>query len=208
DAKKANEWYSVFAAGPGIIGVGSHVYSDDPFAAVLRPGEKDLWNISNPQHLNGGVNHFGSPFNFPEEFVTVYRLHPLVPDLIEYREWNHDPNVVREELPLSSTFRAQATQAMHTHGLANMALSMGRQHRCDNSKVITHSQRMNDKPITDCLGHPDGTVVDNVEDVDVVVGWLSEFRHPHGYAISETQFVVFILNASRRLFSDRFFTSS
>jgi hypothetical protein len=27
-------------------------------------------------------------------------------------------------------------------------------------------------------------------------------------AISETQFVVFILNASRRLFSDRFFTSS
>ena len=30
----------------------------------------------------------------------------------------------------------------------------------------------------------------------------------HGYAISETQFQVFILNASRRLFSDRFFTSS
>ena len=301
DPKKANEWYSVFAAGPGIIGVGSHVYNDDPFAAVLRPGEKDLWNISNPRHVNGGVNHFGSPFNFPEEFVTVYRLHPLVPDLIEYREWNHDPNVVREELPLTSTFRGQATQAMHTHGLANMALSMGRQrlgrltlrnhpaflqnlsmpnldsatkkvdvaaldlirdrergiprfnefrrqyglqtltsfddfvdtrlpagsndrpkqeeligtlrevygqHRCDNSKVITHSQRMNDKPITDCLGHPDGTVVDNVEDVDVVVGWLSEFRRPHGYAISETQFVVFILNASRRLFSDRFFTSS
>ena len=31
---------------------------------------------------------------------------------------------------------------------------------------------------------------------------------PHGYAISETQFTVFIINASRRLFSDRFFTSS
>ncbi len=30
----------------------------------------------------------------------------------------------------------------------------------------------------------------------------------HGFAISETQFQVFILNASRRLFSDRFFTSS
>jgi hypothetical protein len=41
-----------------------------------------------------------------------------------------------------------------------------------------------------------------------VVGWLAEFRRPHGFAISETQFVVFILNASRRLFSDRFFTSS
>jgi hypothetical protein len=40
------------------------------------------------------------------------------------------------------------------------------------------------------------------------VGWLAESARPHGYAISETQFVVFILNASRRLFSDRFFTSS
>ena len=38
--------------------------------------------------------------------------------------------------------------------------------------------------------------------------WLAESTRPHGFAISETQFVVFILNASRRLFSDRFFTSS
>jgi hypothetical protein len=51
-------------------------------------------------------------------------------------------------------------------------------------------------------------MVDNIEDLDTVVGWLAETTRPHGYAISETQFVVFILNASRRLFSDRFFTSS
>ena len=37
--------------------------------------KKDIWDIRNPDHVNGGVNHFGSPFNFPEEFVTVYRLH-------------------------------------------------------------------------------------------------------------------------------------
>jgi hypothetical protein len=36
---------------------------------------------------------------------------------------------------------------------------------------------------------------------------MAEPVRPHGFAISETQFVVFILNASRRLFSDRFFTS-
>ena len=41
-----------------------------------------------------------------------------------------------------------------------------------------------------------------------MVGWLANSGGPHGFAISETQFVVFILNASRRLFSDRFFTSS
>jgi hypothetical protein len=83
------------------------------------------------------------------------------------------------------------------------------QHVCDASKVITRSQVNDDgSPINDCLGHADGSTVDNIEDVDAVVGWNAEFRRPHGFAISETQFQVFILNASRRLFSDRFFTSS
>jgi hypothetical protein len=82
-------------------------------------------------------------------------------------------------------------------------------HKCDASKIITAAQRNDDgTSITDCLGFPDGSMVDNIEDVDTVVGWLSEFTRPHGFAISETQLQVFILNASRRLFSDRFFTSS
>jgi hypothetical protein len=83
------------------------------------------------------------------------------------------------------------------------------QHKCDASKVITVAQvNDNGTPINDCLGHPNGSMVDNIEDVDTVVGWLAEFHRPHGFAISETQFQVFILNASRRLYSDRFFTSS
>jgi hypothetical protein len=83
------------------------------------------------------------------------------------------------------------------------------QHVCDDSKIITDAQLDPDgKPITDCLGHPDGSLVDNIEDVDLVVGYHAETTRPHGFAISETQFQVFILNASRRLFSDRFFTSS
>ena len=82
-------------------------------------------------------------------------------------------------------------------------------HKCDESKIITDAQLdENKQPINDCLGHPNGTSVDNIEDLDTVVGWLAEFRRPHGFAISETQFLVFVLNASRRLFSDRFFTSS
>ena len=81
------------------------------------------------------------------------------------------------------------------------------QHTCDGAKIISTSQKINGKYIDDCLGKPDGAVVDNIEDLDTVVGWLAEPVRPHGFAISETQFVVFILNASRRLFSDRFFTS-
>jgi len=303
DAKKANQWYSVFASGPGIFGLGNRVYRDDAIFAWYDPKKTDIWSLKNPDHVNGGTNHFGSPFNFPEEFVTVYRLHALVPDLIEYREWQGDPNVIRNKIPVVETFRGKATKAMEERGLANWGLSMGRQrlglltlqnhpqflqnltlprlvqsptkkidvaaldlirdrergvprfnefrrqyglktltgfddfldrrlaedspehaeqkrlvgllrevygqHRCDASKVITSAQPNEDgSPINDCLGHPDGSMVDNVEDVDTVVGWLSEFTRPHGFAISETQFQVFILNASRRLFSDRFFTSS
>ena len=302
DAKKASQWYSALASGPGIFGLGSHVYADDAIFARYDPAKTDLWSLKNPDHVNGGVNHFGSPFNFPEEFVSVYRLHALVPDLIEYRRWDVDPNLIRQKIPVIETFRAKATQAMQERGAADWALSMGRQrlglltlgnlpqflqnlplprlqsstgkidvaaldlirdrergvprfnefrrqyglrqlasfddfidrrlstgtperarqqqavatlrevygqHRCDASKVITAAQLNPDGTrINDCLGHADGSLVDNIEDVDTVVGWLSEFTHPHGFAISETQFQVFILNASRRLFSDRFFTSS
>jgi len=286
DVAKSTQWYSVFASGPGIFGLGSKISGYD---------------VSRPDHVDGGVNHFGSPFNFPEEFVTVYRLHPLLPDMIEYRDLK-DPNRIAAKVPIVSTFEGKATGAMRSRGIQNWAVSLGRQrlglltlynhpqflqnlaiprlqgetgqidlaaldlirdrehgvprfnefrrqyglrqltsfddfmdkrlpadspalkpqqkmvadlreiygtHVCDASKIITDAQRNPDgTPINDCLGHPNGATVDNIEDVDTVVGWLAEQTRPHGFAISETQFVVFILNASRRLFSDRFFTSS
>jgi len=299
DPVDATQWYSVLASGPGIFGLGSKRYAPGLSGWLFK---KDLWDVSNPDHVNGGVNHFGSPFNFPEEFVTVYRLHPMVPDLLEYREWDHSPDVIRKKIPVVETFRGKATPFLADGGLANWALTMGRQrlglltlqnhphflqnlkmtrlhsptnqidvaaldiirdrergvprfnefrrqygltqltsfddfvdqrlpegaptraeqarlvdllrevygqHRCDASKVITDAQLNPDgSKINDCLGHPDGSMVDNIEDLDAVVGWLAETTRPHGFAISETQVQVFILNASRRLFSDRFFTSS
>jgi hypothetical protein len=281
--------YSVFSSGPGIFGLGSKIHGYD---------------ITKTDDVNGGVNHFGSPFNFPEEFVSVYRLHPLVPDLIEYRDITKDPNQITQKIAVINTFEGKSATAIRTGGMANWGISLGRQrlgilalhnhpqfmqnillprldtptkqidlaaldlirdrehgvprfnefrrqyglrqltgyddfidhhldpssdaykqqqelvrelrqvygtHVCDASKVITDAQVNEDSarsPINDCLGHPNGSVVDNIEDVDTVVGYLAESTRPHGFAISETQFVVFILNASRRLFSDRFFTSS
>ena len=103
DVKKAGQWYSVFASGPGIFGLGSQVYADDPVFALLDKNKKDIWDIRNPDHVNGGVNHFGSPFNFPEEFITVYRLHALVPDLIEYRDLQKDANQIQNKIPVIET---------------------------------------------------------------------------------------------------------
>lgn len=302
DPKKANGLYAALAGGPGIFGLGNHVYDGLPISALFDPNKKDLWSVKRDDHINGGVNHFGSPFNFPEEFITVYRLHPLLPDLLDYRDLDRDANTVVAKVPVVDTFRGKATEAMRGRGLVNWGLSMGRQrlglltlqnhprflqnltmprlqsgtrridvaaldlirdrergiprfnefrrqyglkqltgfddfvdqrlpkedparreqerlvsvlrevygqHRCEAAKIITDAQLNDDRsPINDCLGNPDGSLVDNIEDLDTVVGWLAEFRRPHGFAISETQFLVFVLNASRRLFSDRFFTSS
>lgn len=305
DIESSNGIYSVLSSGTGIIGTG----------AMKRD-----WSVANPDDVNGGVNHFGVPFNFPEEFISVYRLHPLVPDLLEYRDLDGDPNQIIKKIPVVETFRHKATPVMQDFGMNNMAVTMGRQrlgllslqnhpaflqnlhmpvrlantetqtldvvaldirrdrergttrynefrrqfglkqvrsfddfidqrllnkpdrtateeaeladqqklvtllremygtHVCDNSKVISLAQvdplgitvpgRGDRTYPTDCLGHPDGSVVDNIEDLDLVVGMIAETTRPHGFAISETQFQVFILNASRRLFSDRFFTSS
>ena len=300
---RANSWYSVLAAGPGIFGLGSKRFDGQSAFSTLTGNRQDTWNLRNDDHINGGINHFGSPFNFPEEFTTVYRLHPLVPDLLELRNV-HEPDRIARKVPVVKAFRAGASDILQRDGIAAWALSMGRQrlglltlqnhglflqnlplphrdspsgmldiaaldiirdrehgvprfnefrrqyglkqltgfddfidtrlpresaervrqeqlaqtlrevygqHRCDAGKVISHAQRMEDRSYpNDCLGHEDGEIIDNIEDLDTVVGWLAEplTIRPHGYAISETQFVVFILNASRRLFSDRFFTSS
>ena len=67
--KLANQFFSALAAGPGIFGAGS----DRPY----------------PEGVNDGPNHFGAPFNFPEEFVSVYRLHPLVPDMRDVARDDH-----------------------------------------------------------------------------------------------------------------------
>jgi hypothetical protein len=293
--KEANQLYSAFAAGGGIVGRGNSRRS--PWLPDWL--SLDRWDLQNPDDVNGGINHFGSPFNFPEEFVSVYRLHPLLPDMIEFRDVR-EPNAIRKRVPVIDSFRSKSTGLMREGGLSNWALSMGRQrlgllllqnhpqflqnldlrpridskidlpaldiirdrehgiprfnefrrqiglrqlrsfddfidrrlpedsseraaqrelvklirevygqHRCDASKQITSAQRdANGGPINDCLGFPDGSIVDNIEDVDVVVGMLAETTRPHGFAISETQFQIFIINASRRLFSDRFLTSS
>jgi hypothetical protein len=298
NAEKHNQLYSAYASGSGIFGLGNRREKCRLWLYFCS----DEWSLKDPDHINGGANHFGSPFNFPEEFVTVYRLHTMVPDLLEYREWDKDPNVIAAKIPVIATFRGRATQAMEERGLANWALSLGRQrlgalalqnhpqflqnlpmprlqtktnaidvaaldiirdrergvprfnefrrqyglrqltsfddfidrrlpedsderkeqkrladllrevygqHKCDQSLKITDAQEIDDRTdINDCLDKSDGTMVDNIEDLDTVVGWLAEPVRPHGFAISETQFQVFILNASRRLFSDRFFTSS
>ena len=121
DPKKANSLYSVFASGAGIFGLGNTKTKG------LLWWKQDGWALKNLEgDVNGGINHFGSPFNFPEEFTSVYRLHALVPDLIDFRE-KENPNNISLKIPVFDTARGAATEHMHQRGIDNWALSMGRQ---------------------------------------------------------------------------------
>jgi hypothetical protein len=51
-----------------------------------------------------------------------------------------------------------------------------------------------------------GTVYDSIEDLDLTVGLCAE-QPPAGFGFSDTAFRIFLLMASRRLKSDRFFTA-
>jgi len=61
-----------------------------------------------------------------------------------------------------------------------------------------------DTPINYCLRLSDGSMVDNIEDLDIEF-WRN-LPSCADFAISESQFQSFILNPSRRLFRDGFFT--
>ncbi len=51
-----------------------------------------------------------------------------------------------------------------------------------------------------------GTDADAVERLDLMVGTLGEGQRPNGFGFGETMFQIFILNATRRLQADRFYT--
>ena len=49
-------------------------------------------------------------------------------------------------------------------------------------------------------------VYEDVEQLDLMIGTLAEGHRPEGFGFGETMFQIFILNATRRLQADRFFT--
>ena len=64
---------------------------------------------------------------------------------------------------------------------------------------------LTDDPIDDA--EPEELYEGDVEALDLLVGCLAESRRPTGFGFGETAFQVFVLNASRRLQADRFYTT-
>ncbi len=193
------------------------------------------------------TQHYGAPYSLTEEFVAVYRMHPLLPDDYALRSAADDR--LLEEATLRSLSGPGALEAMERHSMSDLFYSFGRGHpgvvclhnfprflqefeRPDGKFMdmaaldVVRSRelgvpRYNEfrrllhlKPAKDFQSLTDNPTWaaelselygGDIEKLDLTPGMFAE-RRPKGFAFSDTAFRIFVLMASRRLNSDRFFT--
>lgn len=214
---------------------------------------KNLFGRLSGSELVSGIpgsetDHFGVPYSLTEEFVAVYRMHPLIPDDITF--WSRETGEVLQRLNFQQIAGNDAQNICDSIHIDDLFYSFG---LMNPGAVVLHNY-----PKT--LQHfvrPDGILMDiaahdimrcrelgvprytkfrellhlrpvrtfeeltdnpewreeirrvynnDIDSVDLIVGLFAE-KPPEGFGFSDTAFRIFILMASRRLNSDRFFTT-
>jgi hypothetical protein len=200
--------------------------------------------------VGGETDDFGVPFALTEEFVAVYRMHPLIPDDFDFRSVDTDAPTMgpTEFADLAGPAGAEVLRTnrlvdlLYTFGTMNpglvclhnfpkylqtfrrpdtgalMDLSATDIVRCRELGVPRYAafRRLLHLPVPatfdDITSNKQWAeelhdVYDgDIDSVDLLPGMFAEDR-PEGFAFSDTAFRIFILMASRRLNSDRFFTT-
>jgi hypothetical protein len=184
------------------------------------------------------------------EFLSVYRLHSLLPDQISLYAIGESKQPLKTwglaELRQAAAHRVTDSLSMsdlfYSFGLQNAgqlvlnnfpetlqnlsipgagfydlgAVDVLRDRERGVPRYNQFRRLMGMKPLSsidDLSDDPEAVrslkqVYAGIEDVDLLIGNLAESRRPPGFGFGETLFEVFILNASRRLQADRFFTDS
>jgi hypothetical protein len=192
------------------------------------------------------TNQHGVPYSLTEEFVAVYRMHPLIPDDFLFRSLADDGVIaeheltdltvlhVRErlsELPMDDVFYSFGRSHPGALILHNFPRHLQQLQRADGElvdlaaidilrvrergvprynefrrlfrlKAASSFEELTDNPT---WAKELQEIYGDIERVDLVIGLYAESKPP-GFGFSDTAFRVFILMASRRLESDRFFT--
>ena len=189
----------------------------------------------------------GVPYALTEEFVAVYRMHPLLPDDYTFRSLTDD--TVLQELTFPELNALHSRERLGELTMPNALYSLGVEHP---GAITLHNYprflQQFDRPdgflmdlcATDIMrvrerGVPRYTkfrellhmrpvrsfeeltpnrewqeelrrVYGDVDQVDLMTGLYAE-PVPKGFGFSDTAFRIFIVMASRRLKSDRFFTT-
>lgn len=241
------EWTPGILAHPALqIGMNANWYGllgQDIKRWFGRIGDGELFSgiVGSP------TDHHTAPYYLTEEFVSVYRLHPLIPDEFEFHELKTGKLLEKKNFFEASGKRTRAlveaipmTDLFYSLGIAHPgAITLHNYPRFlqqlvrDNGEVfdlaavdilrdrergVPRYNRFREligrgrvKSFEEITSNPHWAkelreVYNNdLDSVDLMVGMFAEDL-PEGFGFSDTAFRVFILMASRRLKSDRFFT--
>lgn len=192
--------------------------------------------------------HHAAPYYLTEEFVSVYRMHSLVPDQFDF--YSHQTGESIASKPFMEGFDKKTRAMMQEIGMENLFYSFGINHPGALTlhnypnflrKLVKENGEAFDLAAVDILRDRERGVprynrfrelvgrgrVNSFEEITSNPQWAEELRKvydndinqvdlmvglyaediPEGFGFSETAFRVFILMASRRLKSDRFFTT-
>ena len=189
----------------------------------------------------------GVPYALTEEFVSVYRMHPLIPDEFTFRSLRTDDVLQErtfeevgvlqmrhrlEELEMSDVFYSFGIAHPGAITLHNFPRFLQQFNRADGAVLDLAAidvLRMRERGVPRynefrrLLHRPPATSFEeltgdtetaeeirrvyggDLDSVDLMVGLFAEPK-PKGFGFSDTAFRIFILMATRRLESDRFFT--
>lgn len=191
----------------------------------------------------------GVPYTLTEEFVAVYRMHPLMRDKVDI--YDIGSNVVAKSVALPDTRDRNAESLLagehpdrlwysfgithpgsltlnnYPNFLRNLSVPLVGNIDLATTDILRDRERgvprynqfrrqIGLNPITkfEDLTTDAATLAklktlygNNIERIDTLVGMLAETTRPDGFAFGETAFQIFILNASRRLMTDRFYTT-
>ena len=213
---------------------------------------KNLFGRLSGSELVSGIpgsatDHFGVPYTLTEEFVAVYRMHPLIPDDITFwsvRDGRQLQRVGFQEIAGNSAQTicddVDITDLFYSFGVMNpgavtlhnypralqqftrpdgvlIDLAAHDIMRCRELGVPRYTkfrEILHLRPVRTFEELTENAVwreeirrvyEGDIDRVDLIVGLFAE-TPPKGFGFSDTAFRIFVLMASRRLNSDRFFT--
>jgi hypothetical protein len=213
---------------------------------------QDVLDFLDDKELLGGIvgsqaDHHAAPYSLTEEFVAVYRMHPLIPDDVSFHSLV--TGRLLETLAMADLAGRRTSAVLTRFSMPDLFYSFG---TCHPGAITLHNYpRFLQNLRRDDGEHMDLAAVDilrdrergvprynrfrrllgkepvksfdeltdnpvwraeikrvyngDLEQVDLMTGLFAE-PLPEGFGFSETAFRIFVLMASRRLKSDRFFT--
>ncbi len=214
--------------------------------------KKTVGRLGDSEVLSGIVgsstDHHAAPYSLTEEFVSVYRMHPLIPDELNFYAHSNGNHLTTKQFPdifgkstrsfmeslsmedLLYSFGIQHPGALTLHNYPNFLRALIKEDGSsafdlaavdilrDRERGVPRYNRFREligrervKSFAEITSNSQWArelreiYQDDINRVDLMVGLFAEDL-PDGFGFSDTAFRVFILMASRRLKSDRFFT--